>query len=160
MRFKLVTALTMFFIVTAAHPAQAKSNWVYPSSNHKIIKTFSPPTKRWAAGHRGIDFPALAGQKVFASGAGVITFAGLVANKEVVVITHGSVRTTYEPVKAAVAVGDVVNTGQVIGRIVASDSHCSANEVVTCLHWGAIKNERYINPMLLLTQKIKLLPNR
>jgi murein DD-endopeptidase MepM/ murein hydrolase activator NlpD len=88
----------------------------------------------------------------------VITFAGLVAGKGVVVIKHGSLRTTYEPVSASVSVGSKVRVSQVIGTLVAGESHCSSQTTVSCLHWGLIRGEKYLNPLSLVQKRVRLLP--
>jgi murein DD-endopeptidase MepM/ murein hydrolase activator NlpD len=82
---------------------------------------------------------------VRASASGTVRFAGTIAGRGVVVVDHGSVRTTYEPVVAEVRVGAAVVAGQVIGRV-GRGSHC----VTTCLHWGLRRGEEYLNPLQLL----------
>lgn len=62
-------------------------------------------------------------------------------------ITHGRLRTTYQPVSASVRVGQRVGVGQQIGRL-AAGSHCA----VSCLHWGLKAGDRYLDPTLLPTQ--------
>ena len=51
--------------------------------------------------------------------------------ERVVVVDHGSTRTTYEPVAATVQVGDVVARGQPIGTLELAGSHCFP---LACLH--------------------------
>ena len=111
----------------------------------ETARGFDPPALRWNAGHRGVDLTARRGQAVHAAAAGTVTFAGRVAGRGVVVVDHGSVRTTYEPVLADVAVGEVVAAGQVIGRI-GTGSHCAK----TCLHWGLRRGAEYLDPLQLI----------
>ena len=59
---------------------------------------FNPPALRWNAGHRGVDLAARLGAPVRSAAAGTVRFAGQIAGRGVVVVDHGSVRTTYEPV--------------------------------------------------------------
>lgn len=73
-------------------------------------------------------------------------FAGTVVDRGVVTIDHGGIRTTYEPVTAAVAVGDPVVPGTVLG-VVGEGAHCS----LRCLHWGARVGDDYVEPLALLT---------
>ena len=73
-----------------------------------------------------------------------------------VVVDHGSVRTTYEPVDALAAVGDEVEAGAVIGRI-GRGGHCGSS----CLHWGLKRGDTYLNPLLLVgggESVLRLLP--
>jgi hypothetical protein len=86
---------------------------------------------------------------VVAAGAGVVLFAGRVVDQGVVVVGHGTVRTTYEPVDADVAVGAHVAAGQELGSLAAG--HCAH---VACLHWGLLTGHGhatvYYDPLLLL----------
>lgn len=73
-------------------------------------------------------------------------FVGRVVDRAVVVVDHGTVRTTYEPVAAGVAAGDEVQLGQPIGTV-AAGGHCDGR----CLHWGAVREDDYIDPTLLIS---------
>jgi murein DD-endopeptidase MepM/ murein hydrolase activator NlpD len=143
---------------TTPRAVQLNPNWVYPSSETIVSRPFEPPAQNWLAGHRGVDFRGEIGQEVFATGTGTVVFADQLAGKGVVVISHGLIRTTYEPVTAEVKVGELVNVGQLIGHLTPGVSHCATTETVWCLHWGAIRNGKYLNPLLLLYPRVRLLP--
>ena len=65
-------------------------------------------------------------------------------------------RTTYEPVSANVAVGDVVGRDGVIGTLQRASSHCFPR---ACLHWGLLRGETYLNPLTLVgAGPVRLLP--
>ena len=119
--------------------------WLPPISAAPVISAFDPPPQRWLAGHRGVDLRAPTGTAVTAAGAGRVRFAGDVAGRGVVVLDHGDLVTTYEPVAAQVAVGDAVAAGAPIG-VIGSGGHCSDR----CLHWGAKRGEEYLDPLWLL----------
>lgn len=120
---------------------------------------FAPPPLPWRPGHRGVDLVVPAGTTVRSTGPGVVTFAGRVGGKPVVVVDHGTVRTTYEPVEAAVAPGDMVSAGSPIGRTVAVGGHCG--RAPTCLHWGLVRGRTYLDPLRLLgRQPVVLKPPR
>ncbi len=73
-----------------------------------------------------------------------------------VVVDHGSTRTTYEPVEAQVRVGATVPTGAVLGTLQTGLSHCFPR---TCLHWGLLRGETYLDPLSLLgVAPVRLLP--
>ena len=113
-----------------------------------MLRAFAPGPQPWSPGHRGVDLAAAAGRPVLAASAGVVAFAGTVAGRGVLSVEHGGVRTTYEPVVAAVPAGRAVRTGQRIGTVQASPaSHCAP---AACLHWGAIRAGRYVDPLLLV----------
>jgi hypothetical protein len=75
----------------------------------------------------------------------------------VVVVDHGSTRTTYEPVDATVAVGDTVPAGGTLGRLQLFGSHCFP---AACLHWGLIEGrDHYLDPLTLVgAGPVRLLP--
>jgi murein DD-endopeptidase MepM/ murein hydrolase activator NlpD len=111
----------------------------------EVIRGFERPAAVWGAGHRGVDLRIPPGGVVRAAAAGTVSFAAVLAGRGVVVIDHGSVRTTYEPVDAGVVVGEAVVAGQEIGRL-GSGGHCSG----WCLHWGLRQAREYLNPLSLL----------
>ncbi len=125
----------------------------------EVVRRFDPPAATWLAGHRGVDLLGASGQEVHAALGGTVAFAGTLAGRGVVVVTHGAERTTYEPVEAAVRPGDAVATGDVLGRLQPSAaSHCLPR---TCLHWGRIRNvdDTYLDPLALLgLGSVRLLP--
>jgi murein DD-endopeptidase MepM/ murein hydrolase activator NlpD len=99
------------------------------------------------------------GTPVLAVEDGVVTHAGLVAGRGTVTVVHqGGLSSTYEPVDSSVAVGAVVETGQVIGalRVRAGPAHCGAR---VCLHLGARRGAAYLDPLPLLAGgRVALLP--
>jgi murein DD-endopeptidase MepM/ murein hydrolase activator NlpD len=121
-----------------------------------VIARFDPPDSPWGAGHRGVDLLGHPGQPVRAALAGRVTFAGTLAGRGVVVVDHGTTRTTYEPVAATVSVGASVPTGGVLGTLQTGGSHCLPR---TCLHWGLLRGEEYLDPLSLLgVAPVRLLP--
>ncbi|MEY4493145.1 MAG: hypothetical protein RL355_494 [Actinomycetota bacterium] len=150
----LITSAT----VSKVNAIEPSPNWTYPIENKKVFRPYEPPLQNWLAGHRGIDFAAPANTEVHSVGFGTVIYAGPLASKGVVVISHGLVRTTYEPVKAVVSVGDEVAPGQLIGTLEIGESHCSTQTEVFCLHLGAIRDGKYLNPLLLIKPRVRLLP--
>ncbi len=108
-----------------------------------VLKGFDPPDTPWGSGHRGVDLAAAVGDPILAAAAGRVSYAGRLAGRGVVVVDHGTVRTTYEPVAAAVGVGDHVAAGQPIGRL-AAGNHCGDTP---CLHWGLLQGRTYLDPL-------------
>ncbi|WP_425954492.1 peptidoglycan DD-metalloendopeptidase family protein [Xylanimonas sp. McL0601] len=149
---------------TAGQTASARG-FVAPVRG-QVAREFDPPAHEWEAGHRGVDLRAPAGAVVVAPGAGVVTFAGKVAGKPVVVVTHSDgLRSSLEPVEATVAAGTAVREGDPVGTLtVAPDSgansgHCAPDD---CVHWGVRRGEAYLDPLVLLgaATPIVLLPPR
>jgi murein DD-endopeptidase MepM/ murein hydrolase activator NlpD len=156
----LAMALLLPAGFTQTSPVHAAAKWDWPLKPAKLSSGFDRPPQNWLPGHRGIDLVGRSGDQVLAAGNGVVTFAGLVAGKGVVVIKHGSLRTTYEPVSALVTVGSKVRVGQMIGTLAPGESHCASQATVSCLHWGLIRGEKYLNPLSLVQKRVRLLPTR
>jgi murein DD-endopeptidase MepM/ murein hydrolase activator NlpD len=122
----------------------------------EVVQNFDPPEDPWGSGHRGVDLLGSPGRPVRSALAGTVSWAGVLAGRGVVAVDHGSTRTTYEPVDATVTVGDHVAAGDRIGRLSAVGSHCLPR---TCLHWGWIEGETYLDPLRLVgTGPVRLLP--
>jgi murein DD-endopeptidase MepM/ murein hydrolase activator NlpD len=120
------------------------------------VRGFDPPVSRFGAGHRGVDLLGHAGQAVHTSLAGTVTYAATLAGRGVVVVDHGGLRTTYEPVTASVHVDDEVSRGSVIGDLQRAGSHCFPR---ACLHWGLRRGEEYLDPLVLVgAGPLRLLP--
>jgi len=140
-------------------PVAPSTGFVLPLPPPALLLTpFAPPANRYGAGHRGVDLAAPAGSPVLAAGAGVVVFAEPLAGRGVVSIEHdGGLRTTYEPVTAAVAAGITVAAGQPIGVLEPGHPGCAP---AVCLHWGARLPDRvYVDPMSLLRPwRVRLLP--
>jgi len=92
-----------------------------------------------------------------------VVFAGLLAGRPVVSLAHpGGLRTSYEPVQAAVRVGQPVTSQTMIGQLMAGHTGCPA---AACLHWGAMwgsaSGADYVDPLgLLKSTPIRLKPLR
>lgn len=156
----------LFLLVATATAAQASADEPQPAPAGsavwplapapEVVGGFDPPESRWGAGHRGVDLSGSPGQPVRAALAGTVTFAGELAGRGVVTVDHGRTRTTYEPVQATVAVGDHVRAGDRIGRLQTGGSHCAP---VTCLHWGLLAGDTYLDPLTLVgAGPVRLLP--
>ena len=115
-----------------AGSAVAAQRWVSPigqTQRPTVLEGFDPPAQRWEAGHRGVDLAASADQAVHAAGSGTITFVGVIAGRGVVTVSHGELRTTYEPVNSSLSIGTEVAAGEFLGSI---------GQVVTAVHDASI----------------------
>lgn len=136
----------------AALPAAASGTWPVAGA---VARGFDPPQVRWGAGHRGVDLTGWPDADVLAPAAGVVTFAGVVAGKPVVVVDHGTQRSTLEPVAGTVPVGRRVAAGEPVGRLVSGHEPCPAR---ACLHWGLKRGDDYLDPLSLVAEQVRLLP--
>jgi murein DD-endopeptidase MepM/ murein hydrolase activator NlpD len=152
-------------VAPAPAPAQASAPAPAPAGSFRwpldgpprVVRRFDPPPQPWLPGHRGVDLAAQAGAPVRAAGAGTVHFAGRVAGRGVVSVTHpGGLRTTYEPLEPTVRAGQAVAAGDQIGTLVAGHAGCPA---AACLHWGLRRGEEYLDPLALLgLGRVRLLP--
>ena len=126
-----------------------------------ITRAFDAPSPDWRRGHRGVDLAGAPGQPVYAAGPATVVFAGELAGRPVVSLAHpGGLRTSYEPVEAAVRVGQRVDESTPLGRLVGGHPGCP---VPACLHWGAMwgpaARADYVDPVgLLATTRVRLEP--
>ena len=122
----------------------------------EVVRGFDAPDVVWGSGHRGVDLLGFPGMHVRVALAGTVAFAGKLAGRGVVVVSHGDTRTTYEPVTASVHVGDRVDRGGLIGSLAFFGSHCLPR---ACLHWGWLRGETYLDPLGLVgAGPVRLLP--
>ncbi|MEV4623672.1 M23 family metallopeptidase [Asanoa sp. NPDC049573] len=122
----------------------------------RVTRRFDGPPRPWLPGHRGVDLASAFGATVWAAGAGEVVFAGPVAGRSVVSIQHaGGLRTTYEPLTPVVRRGDHIAAGDPIGTLDAGHAGCPA---AACLHWGLRRDAEYLDPLLLLGFRVRLLP--
>ncbi|MFJ9631069.1 murein hydrolase activator EnvC family protein [Streptomyces sp. NPDC101175] len=128
-------------------PAVARA---WPVGSHPLVlRGWEPPATRYARGHRGVDLATPVGAPVRAVAPGRVSFAGRVAGRGVVAVelTGTDLRTTYEPVTASVKKGDEVEAGGVVGTVELTGSHCGPT---SCVHWGLLRGEVYLDPLELL----------
>jgi murein DD-endopeptidase MepM/ murein hydrolase activator NlpD len=157
---RVVVLLALLLTAAVGPPASAEETvpvGVWPlRPEPAVVRGFDPPDAPWGAGHRGVDLLGLPGAAVHAALPGTVSFAGRIAGRGVVVVTHGDTRTTYEPVLAAVHRGDAVTGGAVLGHLTSAASHCPPR---ACLHWGWRRGNIYLDPLLLVGGgPVRLLP--
>lgn len=140
----LVVALLLAKVTPAAAGPVRPTTTGWPLAGPVVVlRGFDPPSTPWGAGHRGADLAAQVGDPILAAAAGRVSYTGQVAGRGVVVVDHGSTRSSYEPVSAVVRVGDRVSAGQSIGRLTAGN-HCGGTP---CLHWGLRRGATYLDPL-------------
>lgn len=141
-----------------ATAADAVPDWRLPLDGVPVVtRPFDPPDTPYGRGHRGVDLGGEPGAVVRAAGAGTVGYAGMLAGRGVVTVIHaGGLRTTYEPVEVSVRAGQPVGAGDPLGVLAAGHAGCPA---AACLHWGLLRGEVYLDPMLLLARgPLRLLP--
>lgn len=146
-RLLAFVALTAVFAVSIAPVAVVAATRFVAPVEAVVSRPFDLSNGEFAAGgHRGIDYSVPGGTTVRASGAGVVLFAGSTPEGLYVSITHdGGIKTTYSLGEIAVASGQEVGQGTIIGT--SGMGHDGSGPL---LHFGAQIDGRYIDPLLLL----------
>jgi murein DD-endopeptidase MepM/ murein hydrolase activator NlpD len=156
---QVLLALAVFGVHMEQAQAQSGPAWGWPLAGESVVdRPFQPPATAWGAGHRGVDLRGDEGEWVLAAGDGTVTYSGVLAGRGVATVTHANgLRTTYEPLSATVPVGTRVAQGDRIGSL--ATGHASCRSGTTCLHWGLLRGETYLDPLSLVTQgRVRLLP--
>lgn len=154
-------AVTMALGVVPPHAGADDVRLQWPLPPGAVTRAFDAPAQNWQPGHRGVDLAGAPGQPVYAAATGTVVFAGVLAGRPVVSVQHaGGLRTSYEPVQAAVRAGQQVVSGAALGRLVAGHAGCP---VAACLHWGAMwgpaQRAQYVDPVgLLASTPVRLKP--
>ncbi|WP_236632773.1 M23 family metallopeptidase [Bifidobacterium xylocopae] len=120
------------------------SAWDWPLAGPPpITKAFDNPSKPWLPGHRGMDMASHGGEDILAPQAGVLSFSGRVAGKDVVSLRVGALTVSFEPATTSLTPGDKVARRQVFAKVQGTSDHCDGR----CLHWGLRKGKRaYLDP--------------
>ena len=135
-------------VATQAGADDGAGRWRWPlDPRPEVVRAFDPPAQQWLAGHRGVDLVGTPRQPVLSAGPGVVGYAGRLAGIGIVVVRHGDLRTTYQPVHATASPGEPVGAGDVIGRLEEFGSHCRP---ASCLHWGLLRGTTYLDPLTLV----------
>lgn len=160
MRF-ITTALLLLSLPPTCQADDSRLHWPLRPEPAVVTRPFDAPKPDWRRGHRGVDLAGAPGQPVYAAGPGTVVFAGVLAGRAVVSVQHpGGLRTSYEPVEAAVHPGQLVDSGSPLGRLIPGHPGCP---VAACLHWGAMwgpaQRADYVDPLgLLAATPIRLKP--
>lgn len=141
---RLLLAIPLLLLLVAPPAGAAPPRWTWPLSGTTVERGFAPPATDYGAGNRGADLRGTAGEQVRAVAAGRVTFAGQVGGVPVVVVDHGGERSTYQPVRAGVRVGDAVHAGEPLGTLETRHSHCAPR---ACLHLGRVAGDEYLDPL-------------
>lgn len=154
-RSRALALLAMLLLVLAVPPPGAARadgpRWQWPvPAPHEVLARFEAPSTPYGPGHRGIDVAVPGGAEIRAVEGGTVRFSGSVAGRGVVSVVHADgLISTYEPVTGALGAGESVAAGAVLGTLEGRSpaSHCGSRD---CLHLGARRGERYLDPLLLL----------
>jgi hypothetical protein len=121
----------------------APSGWLWPlAGDRQIGRSFLAPATEYAAGHRGIDLPAIVGQPLVAPTDVRVEFTGRVVDRDVVTLDAGDGwLVTFDGATSTREVGSVAAAGTPVA-VVSPTPHCA------CVHVGLRFNGDYVNPLL------------
>jgi hypothetical protein len=129
----LLTATLALPVAAGDGQADPRGTGVCPlSPTPTVAHGFDPPDSEFGAGHRGVDLAGRPSQVVGAALPGQVTFAGRLAGRGVVVVSHGPTRTTYEPVRATVRGRRPGRRGTPLGVLELPLSHCRPSASLHC----------------------------
>lgn len=138
----------IFLITSLAHPLPEPEVFgtPVPFLTDSIERKFSPPSAKFAPGHRGIDINALTPLQSPVSG--TVAFQGQVTNRMVLTIrSDRGYLLSFEPLCSELEVGGRVAQGQLIGSYctgeVDYEPHCEG-----CVHFSVRTARGYLNPLL------------
>jgi murein DD-endopeptidase MepM/ murein hydrolase activator NlpD len=122
-----------------------------PPVDAPVVDPFRPPLVPWGPGNRGLEYDTAPGDLVWASGDGVVTFAGQVGGMLHVTVAHADgLRTGYSFLDdVAVTAGQAVRQGDTVGH------------AGTTFHFGARIGTAYVDPAALFdpgATVVELLP--
>ena len=131
----------------AAQQRPASEAWLITPVDHAISRHFEAPSSAYGPGHRGIDFGVQEATLVRSAAAGTVKFAGLVAGRWAVTVTHAAgLETTYSMLaEVRVSTGQEVARGRFVG--VSGSAH---NGQGSGLHFGVKLDGDYVDPVLFL----------
>jgi murein DD-endopeptidase MepM/ murein hydrolase activator NlpD len=103
---------------------------------------------KYDAGHRGVDLITASGNQIIAPEDGVISYKGVVANAPTVTLMVGEYKNTFQPATTTLPTGSQVGRGEVFAVVdIYRDQRQHCEEVESCLHWGMLIGDNYLNPL-------------
>ena len=110
-----------------------------PPADTAVVDGFRPPSSRYAAGNRGIDYATEPGDVIRAAADGDVVFAGRIGSATHVVVLHDDgIRTSYSFLADTdVRRGDRVGQGDAVGTARGP------------VHFGARAGDEYLDPTVL-----------
>jgi len=150
---KLLIASFIIILIFTYNPAAAYSDYkapfISPLEGSIIVKfrqSYWDEEKETSRKHTGIDIKGTYGQKIKASGNGIVSYIGIspIGGRTLVIKHNEKIRTTYlNLMQIFVPVGAYVKQGEFIASIGAEDDPSSPD---IHLHFGIIYDGKYLNP--------------
>ncbi|MCF8540874.1 MAG: M23 family metallopeptidase [Aurantimicrobium sp.] len=138
-----LTAIAHGQFVDTPRAEAAPSGWQWPlERSRQVSRGFLAPATEFGAGHRGIDLPAVVGERLVAPTQVRVAFAGRVVDRDVVTLdAGGGWLATFDGATSTFEVGSVLEAGAPVA-VASSTPHCA------CVHLGLRYRGEYVNPLL------------
>ena len=150
-----LTIKTLLGIMLSPFPAPEIWAEPVPYFLDKQLGNFVAPLSERGPGHRGIDL-VVDDEPLYSPLSGVISFNGLVVDRQVLTIDAGGRQVSFEPICSELEVGEAIVTGELLGRACPGQEsysqHCDG-----CVHLSVRTSRGYVNPLLFYG---KLMPSK
>ena len=129
--------------------AEPKKPFIVPLGGEFIVKFRQPywdEEKEFERRHTGVDISGNRGDRVRASGSGIVSYTGFspIGGRTLVIKHNVKIRTTYLNLSAIfVSVGTHVEQGDIVAAIGTDDDPSSSDPH---LHFGIIYDGKYLDP--------------
>jgi murein DD-endopeptidase MepM/ murein hydrolase activator NlpD len=145
----IIISIPMFIFPTLPAYCDHKVPFIAPLDEDVILKfreDYIDIEEKVERKHTGIDIEGKIGQKVMASGNGVVSYIGIspIGGRTLVIKHNEKIRTTYlNLLQIYVNVGQIINQGDFIASIGAEDD---PSNLSIHLHFGIIYDDKYLDP--------------
>jgi hypothetical protein len=138
-----LTTLAHGQFVDTPRAEAAPSGWQWPlERSRQVGRGFLAPATEFGAGHRGIDLPAVVGERLVAPARVRVAFAGRVVDRDVVTLdAGGGWLATFDGATSTLETGLVLEAGAPVA-VVSPTPHCA------CVHVSLRYGGEYVNPLL------------
>ncbi len=144
-----ITALSLFSIFSSSFAyAESNQKFRYPLESKDVVESFRVPKHKYGSGHRGVDFKAESGTKVYAVADGQVVFSGMVSGALHVTIDHGAdIKSTYTYLSVRhVFLGQMVKRGETLGLT----SGGGPFDKKSSFHFSIRVKDEYVDPIAFL----------
>lgn len=145
----ILVLIPMFVFPTLPVYCDYKVPFIAPLDGNVLLKfreEYTDIEEKVERKHTGVDIEGKIGQKVVASGNGVVSYIGIspIGGRTLVIKHNEKIRTTYlNLLQIYVNVGQIINQGDFIASIGAEDD---PSNLSIHLHFGIIYDDKYLDP--------------
>ena len=145
----ILVSIPIFIFPTLPAYCNYKVPFIAPLDGNVILKfreDYIDIEEKVERKHTGVDIEGKIGQKVMASGNGIVSYIGIspIGGRTLVIKHNEKIRTTYlNLLQIYVNVGQIINQGDFIAVVGAEDD---PSNLSIHLHFGIIYEDKYLDP--------------